>query len=67
MHNTPTTILKRDALGRIGCSRGQREARWRDIVRRQIAGRAGPAALAVTVPVTLEIDLGVTASLMRLC
>ena len=65
MHNTPTTILKRDALGRIGCSRGQREARWRDIVRRQIAGRAGPAALAA--PVTLEIDLGVRASLTRLC
>lgn len=29
--------------------------------------RAGPAALAVPVPVTLEIDLGVRASLMRLC
>ena len=29
--------------------------------------RAGPAALAVTAPVTLEIGLGVRASLMRLC
>jgi hypothetical protein len=29
--------------------------------------RARPAAFAVTVPVTLEIGLGVRASLMRLC
>jgi ATP-dependent helicase YprA (DUF1998 family) len=56
-------ILKRDAVGRVSYRAEQREAILEEFERSGLKG----AALAVTVPVTLEIGLGVRASLMRLC
>jgi hypothetical protein len=40
MHGTPSTILKRDALGRIGYSRGQREALLDEFERSGLKGAA---------------------------
>ena len=50
MHGTPTTILKRDPLGRIGYSRAQREALLDEFERSGLKGAAFARTVGISYP-----------------
>ena len=50
MHDSGTTILKRDALGRIGYPRGQREALLDEFERSGLKGAAFARTVGISYP-----------------
>ena len=50
MHDSRTTILKRDALGRVGYSRGQREALLDEFKRSGLQGAAFARTVGISYP-----------------
>ena len=50
MHSTPTTILKRDALGRIGYTRGQRDALLDEFEPSGLKGAAFARMVGISYP-----------------
>jgi transposase len=50
MYSTPTTILKCDALGRIGYTRGQRDALLDEFERSGLKGAAFARMVGISYP-----------------
>ena len=56
MHSNPTVILKRDALGRIGYTRGQREALLDEFERSGLKGAAFARMIGIQLSDVCQLD-----------